>query len=131
MRVRRLQAILALVDCREQDGGFHAVSGFQYYIVTWTKQNEKVCLRSNDSGDPTTVQIPRDDPIREHIQRMPIREGSLLVWDTRLPHGNYPNNSNQMRIIQYLHMAPVADEALRSFPLAKEDLPEKFQLTEL
>ncbi len=36
-----------------------------------------------------------------------------------------------MRIIQYLHMAPVADEALRPFPLTKEDLPETFQLTEL
>ncbi|CAF3981515.1 unnamed protein product, partial [Rotaria sp. Silwood1] len=62
---------------------------------------------------------------------MPIRKGSLLVWDTRLPHGNYPNNSNQMRIIQYLHMAPIADEALRPFPLSKEDLPEAFQLTDL
>ncbi|CAF1037290.1 unnamed protein product [Rotaria sordida] len=131
MRVRKLQAVLALVDCREQDGGFHAVPGFQHYIVTWTKQNEKLCLHSNQSRDPTSVQIPRDDPIREHIQRMPIRKGSLLVWDTRLPHGNYPNNSNQMRIIQYLHMAPIADEALRPFPLSKQDLPETFQLTEL
>jgi hypothetical protein len=131
MRVRKLQAILALVDCREEDGGFHAVPGFQHYIATWAKENERVCLRSNQGGDPTTVQIPADDPMREHIQRMPIRKGSLLVWDSRLPHGNYPNNSNRMRIIQYLHMAPIADEALRSFPLTKEDLPESFQLTEL
>ncbi|CAF1548010.1 unnamed protein product [Rotaria magnacalcarata] len=131
MRVRKLQAILALVDCRQQDGGFHAVPGFQHYIATWTKSNHKLCLRSNQSSDPTTVQIPWDDPIREHIQCMPIRKGSLLVWDSRLPHGNYPNSSNQMRIIQYLHMAPIADEALRPFPLLKEDLPETFQLTEL
>jgi ectoine hydroxylase-related dioxygenase (phytanoyl-CoA dioxygenase family) len=131
MRARKLQAVLALVDCRKEDGGFHAVPGFQHYIATWAKENEKVCLRSNYGGDPTTVQIPPDDPIREHIQCMPIRKGSLLVWDSRLPHGNYPNNSNQMRIIQYLHMAPVADEALRPFPLLQEDLPETFQLTEL
>ncbi|CAF1274188.1 unnamed protein product [Didymodactylos carnosus] len=131
MRVRKLQGIVALADCREEDGGFHAVPGFQNFISTWTSQNQQVCLDANQGGDPTTIQIPKNDPIRKHIQRMPIRKGSLLVWDSRLPHGNFPNNSNRMRIVQYMHMAPVADEALRSFPLTKEDLPATFQLTEL
>jgi hypothetical protein len=131
MRIRKLQGILALVDCREEDGGFHAVPGFQHFIQTWTKQNEQLCLDTNQSGDPTTVQISKDDPIREHIQRMPIRKGSLLVWDSRLPHGNFPNNSNGMRIVQYLHMAPVSDEAIRPFPLSKDDLPSEFHLTDL
>jgi hypothetical protein len=36
-----------------------------------------------------------------------------------------------MRIVQYLHMAPVRDEAIRPFPLSKDDLPSKFQLTDL
>jgi hypothetical protein len=131
MRARKLQALLALDDCREEDGGFHTVPAFQHFIATWTKQNQQLCLDTNQSGDPTTVQIPKDDPIRQHIQRMPIRKGSLLVWDSRLPHGNYPNNSNRMRIIQYLHMAPVTDEAFRPYPLSREDLPETFRLTEL
>lgn len=131
MRIRKLQGILALADCREENGGFHAVPGFQHFIQTWTKQNEQVCLDSNKGGDPTTVQIPENDPIRQHIQRMPIRKGSLLVWDSRLPHGNYPNNSNAMRIVQYLHMAPVNDEAIRPYPLVKDDLPPNFQLTDL
>ena len=132
MRMRKLQGILALVDCREEDGGFHAVPGFQNFIQTWTKQNEQLCLDSNQSGDPTTVQIPKDDSIREHIQRMPIRKGSLLIWDSRLPHGNFPNNSNSMRIVQYLHMAPVADESIRPFPLfARTILPSNFHLTNL
>jgi hypothetical protein len=131
MRIRKLQGILALVDCREEDGGFHAVPGFQHFIQTWTKQNEQLCLDTNINGDPTTIQISKDDPIREHIQRMPIRKGSLLVWDSRLPHGNFPNNSNGMRIVQYLHMAPVSDEAIRPFPLSKNDLPAKFYLTDL
>jgi hypothetical protein len=131
MLIRKLQGILALIDCREEDGGFHAVPGFQHFIQTWTKQNEQVCLDANQGGDPTTVQIPKDDPIREHIQRMPIRKGCLLVWDSRLPHGNFPNNSNSMRIVQYLHMAPVIDKAIRSFPLSKDDLPSTFHLTDL
>ena len=131
MRTRKLQAILALDDCREEDGGFHAVPGFQHFISTWTKQNEQVCFDTNRSGDPTTVQIPAEDPIRQHIQRFPIRKGSLLVWDARLPHGNYPNDSNRMRIVQYLHMAPVSDQSIRPFPLSKTDLPSDCHLTEL
>lgn len=131
MRTRKLQGILALVDCHEENGGFHAVPGFQHYINTWTKQNQEACFDSNKGGDPTTVQIPENDPIRQHIQRMPIRKGSLLVWDNRLPHGNFPNNSNAMRIVQYLHMAPVSDEAVRPYPLIKDDLPSKFHLTSL
>jgi hypothetical protein len=131
MRIRKLQGILALVDCREDDGGFHAVPGFQHFIQTWTKQNQELCLETDGGGDPTTVQIPENDPIRQHIQRMPIRKGSLLIWDSRLPHGNFPNNSNSMRIVQYLHMAPVADEAIRSYPLSKDDLPSEFRLTDL
>ncbi|CAF1005111.1 unnamed protein product [Adineta steineri] len=131
MRIRKLQGILALADCREEDGGFHAVPGFQHFIETWTKQNKQICIDANESGDPTTVQIPQDDPIRQYIQRMPIRKGSLLVWDSRLPHGNYPNNSSSMRIVQYLHMAPVNDEAIRPFPLSKDDLPSTFHLTDL
>ncbi|CAF1628982.1 unnamed protein product [Adineta ricciae] len=131
MRVRKLQGILALVDCREEDGGFHAVPGFQHFIQTWTKKNQQLCIDTNHGGDPTTVQIPKDDPIRQYIQRMPIRKGSLLVWDTRLPHGNFPNNSNQMRIVQYLHMAPISDEAIRPYPLTKEDLPSEFRLSDL
>ncbi|CAF0937034.1 unnamed protein product [Adineta steineri] len=131
MRIRKLQGILALADCREEDGGFHAVPGFQHFIETWTKQNKQICIDANQSGDPTTVQIPQDDPIRQYIQRMPIRKGSLLVWDSRLPHGNYPNNSSSMRIVQYLHMAPVNDEAIRPFPLSKDDLPSTLHLTDL
>jgi hypothetical protein len=36
-----------------------------------------------------------------------------------------------MRIVQYLHMAPVSDEALRPYPLSKNDLPNTFHLTHL
>ena len=131
LTTRKLQAILALVDCREEDGGFHAVPGFQHHLVRWAEKNHQLCLTSNRGGDPCSIQIRANDSMREGVQRMPIRQGSLLVWDTRLPHGNYPNNSDRMRIIQYLHMAPITDRALRPFPLLREDLPHEFHLTEL
>ncbi len=31
-----------------------------------------------------------------------MRPGSLLIWDSRIPHGNYPNESSQFRMVQYI-----------------------------
>lgn len=81
----------------------------------------------NASIDPTTVQIPVDDPCRVHIQRLPIRRGCLLIWDSRLPHGNYPNASAHPRVVQYLHMTQWNDAGVRPFPLAMSDLPASYK----
>lgn len=42
----------------------------------------------------------QDDPMRADIQRCPIRKGSLLIWSSYTPHGNYPNDSADPRMIQ-------------------------------
>jgi len=36
-----------------------------------------------------------------------MRPGSLLMWDSRTPHGNFPNESSDFRIVQYTGMFPV------------------------
>jgi len=33
-----------------------------------------------------------------------MKAGSLLVWEQKTPHGSAPNNSNQMRMAQFLKM---------------------------
>jgi hypothetical protein len=37
--------------------------------------------------DPTTVQIPKNDKIRKDVQTIPVRKGSLIIFDSRIPHG--------------------------------------------
>lgn len=121
LRTLKVQGIIALSDCPEQVGGFHCVPGFHHVIEEWALQNVDICEQSNLSGDPTTVQIPKDQiSIHRSIQRIPIRKGTLLVWNSCLPHGNFPNDSDQPRIVQYLHMAPVYDQAIA--PLNMDEL---------
>jgi len=33
---------------------------------------------------------------------MPIRKGSILIWDGRMAHGNFPNSSDKPRLLQYI-----------------------------
>eukprot|EP00656_Telonema_subtile_P044920 TRINITY_DN51189_c0_g1_i1.p1 TRINITY_DN51189_c0_g1~~TRINITY_DN51189_c0_g1_i1.p1 ORF type:complete len:167 (+),score=20.59 TRINITY_DN51189_c0_g1_i1:146-646(+) len=46
--------------------------------------------------------------MRKHIQKVTMRAGSVVLWDSRLPHGNFPNESGKWRLCQYLgfHPAP-------------------------
>jgi hypothetical protein len=71
--------------------------------------------------DHTTVQIPKDDPIRKDIQKMPIRKGSLLIWNSRLPHGTYQNYSNRFRMIQYMKMGRNDDPAIEPVCIGLDD----------
>jgi len=43
---------------------------------------------------------------------MPLRKGSILIWDSRLPHGTYPNDSSNFRLIQYINMRLVDDPSV-------------------
>lgn len=49
------------------------------------------------------VPVPKDDELfYGHLQAVPMRTGSMVVWNSKQPHGNYPNNSDHFRICQYL-----------------------------
>lgn len=106
------QGIVALEDCPEEVGGFHCVPGFHNFCEEWKKLNMERCLISANGYDPTTIQIDKDDDVRAHIQRIPIRKGSLLIWDGRLAHGNFPNNSEKPRLVQYLKYNAVGKNIL-------------------
>ena len=125
----KVQGVLSIVDCGENDGGFHCVPGFRHHIRGWANQNLSLYNEKfiEASG---SIQVPKDDPIRKDIQKVPIRKGCLLVWDSCLPHGTFPNNSDRFRMIQYIKMADRSDPSIE--PLFNVDLlPEGFELTTL
>ena len=127
------QGILALSDCPESVGGFHAVPGFHHVLREWSLLREDHCLNGGKSGnfglaakthsDPTTVQIPQEDTaVWKNVQRMPIRKGSLLIWNNNVAHANFPSVSvDGVRIVQYIRMARADDEALRSRLFSSEE----------
>jgi len=96
----RVQGLLALTDSNNETGGFHCVPGFTSRFFDWQKENKSKEKRGG------LVNVPEGDPIRGEIQIISLRKRSLLIWDSRLPHGNFPNNNDQMRIVQYVTFFP-------------------------
>lgn len=132
-RPATVQGILALGDCPVDVGGFHAVPSFHLIAQSWAVLHAHTCLEANRSPDPATVQLPDPDPARSHVQQFPLKAGSLLIWNSLLPHGNFPNTGagpsgpheawRRCRYVQYMHMAPAADRYLMPYPLARTDIP--------
>lgn len=99
----RVQALLTLTNHTLTSGGFHCIPGFTHYFKTWASNN--MDLKEYDC----LVNFP-DSEIKKHTTKITMRRGSLLMWDSRTPHGNYPNESDYFRIVQYTGMFPVPQQ---------------------
>jgi len=124
----KVQSWVSLTDCGPNDGGFHCVPGFAPHIRGWAHKNLD---HFNPKNFDTTFQIPKDDPIRKDIQRVPVKAGSLVVWDSKTPHGTFPNDSNHGRIIQYIKMADKSDESITHLFQNENLLPSGWEPTPL
>jgi len=127
----KVQGLLAVLDAREEDGGFICVPGFHKYLSTWIAKNKKctsahfVSLNYNEAE------------IAENAQKIPMRKGSLCVWSSELPHCNYPNNSDQFRACFYVKMFPRTSIPLQIKGYLKsranavlEAMPKGYKVTE-
>jgi len=103
----RVQGLIALSNSTAHTGGFHCVPGFPHKFSEWGKHNQP-----RKGG---IINVPLEDPARNEIVKIFMRKGSLLVWDSRLPHGNYPNESPDFRAVQYVtySVAKNGDEEAR------------------
>ncbi|MDF1660717.1 MAG: phytanoyl-CoA dioxygenase family protein [Planctomycetota bacterium] len=120
-----IQGLLTLTDARVEDGGFHCVPGSHKISIDWATANKDL-----GSSGQSSMQVPKEDPLRAHIQKIPIKRGCLLAWSSLLMHGNHPNNSKRMRAVQYIRMMP---EGTPYSPLEPDPsaYPENFEVTEL
>lgn len=120
-----VQGLITLTDAKEEDGGFHCVPGFHKKVKNW-------CLNLDDSDlymNNMNVNVPKNHPIRKYIQKIPMRKGCALIWNTLTLHGNYPNDSNNFRIVQYCRMT---SQLNHFFPLiTNRSVYEKVVLTKL
>jgi ectoine hydroxylase-related dioxygenase (phytanoyl-CoA dioxygenase family) len=105
-----MQAILAFTNASVTDGGFHVVPGFHKemesvaaQILAMDSMDREMLLRSDMYNLPSVLM----DQLRERLVKVPVTAGSLVVWDSRLPHGNHPNRSPHFRMVQYIRMMPV------------------------
>ena len=95
----RIQGLLTFTDQTETSGGFCCIPRFHKKIVDWSKNNTP-----NDREIISDIfYFDKDSKEQNNIINLIVPKGSLILWDRRIPHCNYPNDDNTFRIVQYLH----------------------------
>ena len=98
---QQVQGVLALNDQTDPGmGGFQCIPWLYRNYHEWkkTQPNDRDYFKPDISG------------LEEHLVKVPLEAGDLLIFNSQLPHGIRPNRSgDQVRIAQYISMMP-ADE---------------------
>ena len=71
-----------------------------YITLEWCAEHRK------PHNKRITIRVPEEDQILTRMQRIPLRKGELVIWNGSLIHCNFPNHSNEMRLIQFIRMLP-------------------------
>ena len=80
------------------------VSGSHRVIRGWAHEHPELVgkLTSPESG--SNIWLPPGDPLRASGQRVPLRAGTVCIWDARTAHCNYANDSDRLRMVQYVQV---------------------------
>jgi len=97
------QGLVALVDCPEEVGGFICVPGSTKFLPQWTREKPPI----NDK--PLSVQVPSDDVMLQYAQRVPLRKGEMVIWDSGQAHANFANTCDKPRVYQFIRMCVACD----------------------
>ena len=99
---QNVQGVLALADQTDTEMG-----GFQ--CIPWLFRNYDTWKQSQPQ-DRNRYQ-PDISGLEQHIVKVPLEAGDLLIFNSLEPHGIRPNNSNdKVRIAQYISMMPAEEE---------------------
>jgi hypothetical protein len=98
------QGLINLLDNEENDGGTALVPCFHRHFREWRDalgrwEDNRVGQRRR--GSSFVFSNPRD-PIHKLMRRVPMRAGSLLLWNQTLVHGAEPNASSRTRVAQFV-----------------------------
>lgn len=102
-QAQRYQALVAILDNPIGVGGFRAVLGSHHFF------SELSGTSGADEDVPYTganKKISSHDPLQKLSQKIPVRAGDMIVFDSRLLHGTFENKSPSMRLVQYVRMMP-------------------------
>ncbi len=94
----RVQAVLALADADASMGGFQCIPEVYRELDAWI-------ARQPADRDPR-----RPDLTGYQITPIPLKAGDLVIWSTLLPHGNGHNQSDRVRLAQYISMNPAEED---------------------
>ncbi|CAL1153501.1 unnamed protein product [Cladocopium goreaui] len=95
-----MQGLLSLEGSRSS-GGFVTVVGFQEHFARWAQEHPEGSIPKR-TRDMIPFPVPLDDEMQGRRSKILVPSGALLVWDSRLPHENFPNEGEDWRIVQYV-----------------------------
>ncbi|AMO58661.1 hypothetical protein GZ77_17825 [Endozoicomonas montiporae] len=112
----RLQGILYLTDTAENQGAFCCVPELFKQPDVLKKKEDLWFTEEELEG--------------YEIKNIAAKAGSLVIWDSRLPHSGNTNTSDQPRLAQYISMCPEDSEESRASRIAlwqAKRAPEKWR----
>lgn len=92
-----VQGVLSLTDTVPGQGGFQCVPGMPKRLPEWIKTQP----RDRDPHRPDLTGLK--------VETIETRAGDLLIWNSQLPHGVSPNESDRPRMAQYISMSPAQE----------------------
>ena len=114
-RPQNVQGVLALCDQTDENmGGFQCIPELYRTYDTWklTQPEDRDHFQPDISG------------LEEHIVKVKLNAGDLLIFNSTQPHGIRPNLSeDKVRIAQYISMMPAEEdnEELRQWRIKSWD----------
>lgn len=122
----RVQGVVALSNHSDTSGGFHCIPGFHKKLSEWARANSSRVKASPgcliDLATPSQL---------DNLQRVTMRPGSIVVWDSRLPHGNWPNDDDQFRLVFYLTYHPAWNHDAKVIKNRRQDLALSYDLNQV
>ncbi|GAM66809.1 hypothetical protein JCM19236_3139 [Vibrio sp. JCM 19236] len=92
-----VQGVLALSDTNEETGGFQCVPELYRQLEVWRETQPA-------DRDPFVPDLEGFE-----VDFIEMKAGDLLIFNSLLPHGIRPNQSNQVRMAQYISMVPAEE----------------------
>ncbi|ELU8564373.1 phytanoyl-CoA dioxygenase family protein [Vibrio parahaemolyticus] len=93
-----VQGVLALSDTNEETGGFQCVPELYRQLEEWRKTQPA-------DRDPYVPDLTGFE-----VEFISMRAGDLLIFNSLLPHGIRPNQSDTVRMAQYISMVPAEED---------------------
>ena len=108
---RPIQCFVSLTDNLEPNtGGFEAALGFHKSFHKWKRSrsvSKKASFPAPCIGEYTHIRPKEDGDVMALIQHIPVRAGSAVFWDNRIPHANaYRNDQSEARAVVYCSFLP-------------------------
>ena len=97
-----LQGLLTLTEQTETSGGFCCVPGFNKRINEWAINHQNTHTGGIFYFDKKSDEYNK-------IKKITAPAGSLLIWDNKLAHCNYPNTGDKFRMIDYISYERISD----------------------